>query len=161
MPFGIAASACPDASAAPPRAARPRTANLSFIAISIVSMAREHSTNQLVAMVLQGRGNLIFLNACSRCLPIARMESASLEVRLALLHEGLPALAKIGAVHAGIADRLDRLHVAPAFVLQHLRDGELGGLDRERCILRDRLGDAHGLAPELIVRKHALDQPDA
>src|SRR3954447_11222140 len=129
-------------------------------------MARELPANQLVAMVLQGRRNLIFLNACSRYLLsllrfVAITESPSLELRLALLHEGLTALAKIRAVHAGRADRPDRVHVAPAFVLQHLSNGELGGLDRERRILRDRLGDAHGLAPELILRNHALDQPDA
>src|SRR3954447_21175297 len=96
--------------------------------------------------------NLIFLNAGS--------VSSPLELRLALLHEGLPALAKIRTVHASRADRLDRVHVAPAFVLQHLRDGDLGGLDRKRRILRDRFGDRHGLAPELIVGDQALDQSD-
>src|SRR3954468_9235392 len=116
-------------------------------------MAREPPANQLVAMVLQGRGNLIFLNACSRWLPsllrfVAITELPPLELRLALLHEGLTAIAKIRAVHAGRADGADCLHVARAFVLQHLRNGELGGLDREWRILRDRFGDAHGLAPE-------------
>src|SRR4051794_19944713 len=54
--------------------------------------------------------NLIFLNAGSA--------SPSLELRLALRHEGLPALAKIRTVHASVADRLDRVHVASAFILQ-------------------------------------------
>src|SRR5579872_3630677 len=60
--------------------------------------------------------------------------SSSLELRLALFHEGLPALAKIFRVHAGHADRLDRAHVALVLVLQHLRDGDLGRLHRERGI---------------------------
>src|SRR4051812_45890344 len=50
----------------------------------------------------------------------------ALELRLALFHERRAAFAEILTVHAGGADSLDRCHVALAFVLQHLRDGELG-----------------------------------
>src|ERR1700704_244672 len=49
--------------------------------------------------------------------------------RLAFFHEGAAALAKILAVHAGGADRLDGVEVAVAGVFQHLRDGDFCGLD--------------------------------
>src|SRR5689334_18058702 len=46
--------------------------------------------------------------------------SASLEHGLALFHEGAAALPEIFRIHAGVADPLDRRHVAAALVLQHL-----------------------------------------
>src|ERR1700733_6450617 len=83
------------------------------------------------------------------------------EFRLALLHERTPSLAEILAVHARRADRLDRVHVALAFVLQDLLDGDLGGLDRERRVAGDGAGDLHGRVPQFRIGQHAIDEADA
>src|SRR6266576_3821721 len=100
-------------------------------------------------------------------LPLAKLREApgssilpSLELRLALFHKSLPALAKILGVHAGGADVLDRVHVALVGILQHLRDGDLGGFDRERRVAGDGAGAFHGRAPEFSVGQHAIDKAD-
>src|SRR5579871_2691972 len=85
----------------------------------------------------------------------------SLELGLALFHEGAAAFAEIFGVHAVETDLLDRSHVAVGGVLQHLCDGDLGGLDRERRVAGDRGRERHGLAPQLFGRDDAVDEADA
>src|SRR5262249_7465507 len=97
---------------------------------------------------------------CMLISPGARDERRllALELRLALFHEGAAAFAEILRVHALHADLLDRGHVALVRVFQHLRDGDLGGLDRQRRIARDRAGDLHRRIPQLAVWKYPIDQ---
>src|SRR5215469_14686231 len=85
----------------------------------------------------------------------------SLELRLSLFHKGLPAFAKILAVHARDADIPDRLHVAPAHVLQDLCDGDLRRLDCQRRVTGNRARDLHGRIPQLTVWQYSVDQADA
>jgi hypothetical protein len=72
---------------------------------------------------------------------------------LRFFHECLAALAEILAVHAGRADVLHRFHIAVAGIFQHLRDGELGGLDRKR-----RIGGEDLRPLPLHLRKNNLAQ---
>src|SRR5262249_6139970 len=85
----------------------------------------------------------------------------SLEPRLALFHKGLPAFAKILAVHARDADIPDRLHVALARVLQDLCDGDLRRLDSQRRVTGNRARDLHGRIPQFTVWQDTVDQADA
>src|SRR5499427_3613403 len=68
----------------------------------------------------------------------------SLELRLALFHEGAAAFAEILRIHAVDSDLLDCGHVAVGLVFQYLRNRDLGRLDRQRRVARDRACDLHG-----------------
>src|SRR4051812_37332238 len=70
-----------------------------------------------------------------------RGASAAAELRRALFHKGAAAFAKILAVHAAVADVLDRGHVAISDVLENFADGEFRSGDRQRRIDGDGFGD--------------------
>ena len=67
---------------------------------------------------------------------------------------------KSSEVHAGGADLLDRVHVALVRVFQHLRDGDLGGFDRQRRVAGNRARDFHRRVPQFGIRQDAIDEAD-
>jgi transposase len=83
---------------------------------------------------------------------------SSFKLRLARFHDGAPALAIILAIHAGEADLFDRIHIASVGILQHLGNGDLGRLNRQRRVARDGTGDIQRRAPQLGVGHHAIDE---
>src|SRR5215204_582072 len=84
--------------------------------------------------------------------------SASGEHRLAFLHEGGATFDVILALEALLHHLGRPRQVALAFVLHHLADDVLDGIDGERRVGRNRIGIIADVVLELGVRHHAVDE---
>ena len=84
-----------------------------------------------------------------------------LEPRLALFHEracrpSRKSSESMQAVPIALIASMSRL----VGILQHLRDGDLGGLDRQRRVAGNGARDLHGRVPQFGIGQHAIDEAD-